>query len=497
MNNLQDFFTGIRQKRAGDILFRYLKDGEVQDIDCETFFDQVDHIASGLCQLGMQGKRIAVIGPTCYEWIVTYFSVLSIGSIVMGFNKDYSPEEIREACDFTDADAVVYHSSVQQKVEQAAEGTQLMLISMQPTRQAGRLDLQALQDMPFQPFASGATWDSPAAMLFTSGTTGRSKAVILSHRNLYAASEAFAQSKGCAKEVYLLILPLHHIAAQINPITKINKPDTTVCFCDSMQRLTACLNIFHPNRMFATPAMLQAMLPRVRRAEDPKTVFGGEMEFFDTGSAMLTPELAREYTQRGFSIVNFYGMTELAGMGTEARLTPDSTHTSGKPQACLECRIEDSEILFRGDVVMTGYYKDEQSTREALQDGWYHTGDVGYIDDEGNVRITGRRKNLIILSNGENVSPEEIENKLMAEPQIAEAVVYGEADRICADIYPEGCDACSAGELEEIQQQIRALVKRYNRTVPTYKMVHKVKFRDTPFPKNSTGKIVRREFSYE
>lgn len=213
--------------------------------------------------------------------------------------------------------------------------------------------------------------------------------------------------------------------------------------------------------------------------------FGGRLEMIISGGALIDEKYIYGFEELGIKITNGYGITECSPIVATMRDRHFSPLSVGAIHPGVDCRIKDGEVQVKGDILFLGYYKDEAATKEAFDDDWFKTGDLGYIDKVGLLYITGRKKNLIILSNGKNVSPEELEAKICEKiPGIQEILVYAENDKITAEIYSDDFDET---EKESVKGQILSL----NRELPQYKQIAKVKFRDTEFPKTSTKKIKR------
>ncbi len=229
-----------------------------------------------------------------------------------------------------------------------------------------------------------------------------------------------------------------------------------------------------------------------------KEVFGGNLRTIFTGGAHLDPYYIDKFEEFGVDILEGYGMSECSPVITSNSPDDHKKGSIGRPLKNVEISFEDGEILVRGSSVMKGYYKMPNETEETLKDGWLHTGDKGYLDEDGYLFINGRVKNLIIMSNGENVSPEEIENKLALNPLIAEVVVTGENNGLTARIYPDLDEAKARGlSAEELEKELWAFIGQYNSSQPTYRYITALVIRQTPFIRNTTGKIKRQEATRE
>ena len=260
------------------------------------------------------------------------------------------------------------------------------------------------------------------------------------------------------------------------------------------------MNVFHPATMLMVPLMIETIYKRIKAMGDVppeevrEKVFGGRLKVIFTGGAHLDPYYINEFLKYGVKVLEGYGMSECSPV-----ISSNSPHdfkpgSIGKPLPNVEVKFVDGEILVRGTSVMRGYYKMENETNETLADGWLHTGDLGYMDEDGFLWISGRAKNLIILSNGENISPEELEGKLALDPLVGEVIVTGEDDGLTARIYPDQDVIAAKGiQPEEIEPLLRSVIDEFNKTQPTYRQIVGLVVRKNPFIKSATRKIKRQE----
>jgi len=254
------------------------------------------------------------------------------------------------------------------------------------------------------------------------------------------------------------------------------------------------MNIFKPDIMLMVPLMIETIYKKIAasKGEADPSIFGGNLKIIFTGGAHLEPFYIDKFAPFGIKILEGYGMSECSPVITTNTLANYKPGSIGKPLPNAELSFEDGEILVKGSSVMKGYYKMPEETAKALKDGWLHTGDKGYLDKDGYLFINGRVKNLIIMSNGENVSPEEIENKLSINPLVSEIIISGENNGLTATIYPEEELIKMKGLTKEaVSASLQTLIDEYNSTQPTYRHITKIVVRDEPFARNSTGKIKR------
>jgi long-chain acyl-CoA synthetase len=329
---------------------------------------------------------------------------------------------------------------------------------------------------------------------------------MLTHKNLYdnVVNVDYTADPGA---VVLSVLPIHHAYCLVMDWMKGFSLGACVCINDSLMHMVRNMSIFNPDIMLMVPLMIESVYKKIAatinlsaststhssiNAALTTKIFGSNLKIIFTGGAHLDPYYIDRFSEFGIDIFEGYGMSECSPVITTNTLTDHKKGSIGKPLANVELSFEDGEILVRGTSVMKGYYKMEEETDKALKDGWMHTGDKGYLDDDGYLYINGRVKNLIILSNGENVSPEEIENKLSLNPLVREVVVSGESNGLTASIYPDEDVTKQKGLYKDsVQESLQAIIDNFNAAQPSYRHITKLIIRDDPFEKNATGKIKR------
>jgi long-chain acyl-CoA synthetase len=342
--------------------------------------------------------------------------------------------------------------------------------------------------------------DDIATIIFTSGTTGKSKGVMLTQNNLASNVEAvdYTSEPGT---IMLSVLPIHHAFCLVMDWLKGFSLGATVCINDSLLHIVRNMGIFKPYVILMVPMMIETIYKRLAAADPniPKkliadNVFGGNLKIIFTGGAHLDPYYIEKFAEYGVDVLEGYGMSECSPVISNNLPEDHKAGSIGKPLKNAEISFENGEILVRGSSVMKGYYQMPEETAETLKEGWLHTGDKGYLDEDGFLFINGRVKNLIILSNGENISPEEIENKLALNPLVSEVIVTGENNGLTARIYPEQ-ELVTAKGLDEdaVRAELQAFLDTYNRNQPTYRQITGLVVRKNPFIRSSTKKIKRQE----
>ncbi len=334
-----------------------------------------------------------------------------------------------------------------------------------------------------------------ATIMFTSGTTGKSKGVMLTHRNL--AENATALDMGYEPGMVVMsVLPIHHAYCLSMDILKGTSIGAIICINDSLLRVAKNIKLFEPNMILMVPLMVETLAKKMEEASFIPAplvkgkVFGKQFHTICSGGAYLNPAYIDFFKKYGITILQGYGMTECAPVISTNCNGAFKAGSIGKCMPNCEVKIVDEELWVKGSSVMQGYYKMPEETAQTLEDGWLKTGDLGYIDEEGYLFLTGRKKNLIITPNGENVSPEEIENKL-SEKRLVQEVLVRESDSVIeAEIFPD-YEYAAKKKIKDIQAKLQEIIDSYNKTAPLYKRIFKLKVRDVEFEKNTTKKIKR------
>ena len=453
-----------------------------------------------------QGMHIGILGPNSAAWLTAFFSVISSGNVAVPLSVGLPAEELQACVRQADVELLLYDGVC------AKETADIQV--------RDRKELHSFLQELFS--AEGCEYpllsrDGPAALYFTSGTTGRSRCVILTHRNLASQANAVLSVLPLDKtDVGLSILPLSHTFELSTYITGALHCGGTLYMNESLRTVKPNLKRCRPTVLIAVPLILQTLHKEIintarrkgklnalerglrlnhflrllgfnagrRLFREVYEQLGGSLKTVVCGGASLDRELLHFFYDLGIDLLQGYGITECSPV--VATNTPEHNRLGsiGRTLSCCETAIIDGEICVRGESVSPGYYADLEATAESFRDGWFHTGDLGRIDREGYLYFTGRKKNLIILSNGENVCPEEIEEKLYMLEGVIDAVVYERGGKITAELYADPSvipDKASAW----------ALVNHMNRGLAVSRRVGELVLRDEPFEKTSTEKIKR------
>ena len=539
--------------------FKYFdKNHDLIEVTYKEFQTQVFSEAAGFIDAGLGGKRIAVIGETSTFWISTYLAAIIAGGVAVPLDKDLKPEEISAFLAFAEIDAIVYGESYHDKFEfmRSSHPCVHVFLPMGDTIQEqslGDTKIIPLNDLISRGRDAYETAqillcppenvDRMAVMLFTSGTTGSSKCVMLSERNIVSSCNSAYLSVNFFKEdVTVSVLPVHHTYELCITLAAL-RLGVTICINDSLRRVLKNFAYFQPTALILVPLFVNTMykkiMEEVRRQNMESNLktglkiskvarifhvdlskklfgqitaaFGGHLKQIICGGAPLNPEMVDVFGEFGIQICEGYGITECSPL---VAVTPyyAPKHGSVGPSvpSCVvsidtgtndiknEAGFVEGEICVKGDNVMLGYYKNEAATEEAFtEDGYFRTGDIGYKDKDGYIFITGRKKSVIVLENGKNVFPEELEEYLYKIDEISECVVVGrkeddgETVYLVALVYPNRDAFPSGTPDEEIQSTIESKVQELNKHLVRYKQIRSVEFRDCEFEKTTSKKIKR------
>ena len=349
---------------------------------------------------------------------------------------------------------------------------------------------KARADVKFEPKP-----EDLATIMFTSGTTGKSKGVMLTHRNL--AENATALDMGYEPGMVVMsVLPIHHAYCLSMDILKGTSIGATICINDSLLRVAQNIKLFEPNMILMVPLMVETLAKKLEEAAlipaviVKAKVFGKQFHTICSGGAYLNPKYIDLFKRYGITILQGYGMTECAPVISTNCNNMSKAGSVGKCMPNCEVKTVEEEIWVKGTSVMQGYYQMPEETAQTLEDGWLKTGDLGYVDEEGYLFLTGRKKNLIITPNGENVSPEEIENKIGEKRLVQEVLVRDSEGVIEAEIFPD-LEYVAKKKIKNVQAELQKIIDEYNSTAPLYKRIFKLQVREQEFEKNTTKKIKR------
>ena len=542
----------IIAKHGDKVAFSYYdKSRTLCELSYERFYNRIVRTAAGLTKKGLAGKKVAIVGETSVAWLASYLAILTTGGVVIPMDKELEPEAIVGLLESVDADAIIYSSSFNGKlVDKIGKNSSIkILIPIDPDdnelsypntiayramRAEGKEDVDAGK---FQ-LSPVANREVLAEMLFTSGTTGTSKCVMLSQKNIFSVVNSALHSVDFGPDdVLVSVLPVHHTYELAILLCEMGY-GIHICINDSLTRVLKNFQTFKPTGLVLVPLFVYTIYKKIwaeakksgrervlrlglsashalralgvdkRRAifADVLNAFGGRLEKIICGGAALNPKMIEFFDDIGIEICEGFGITECAPLTFVTPYYARKIGSVGPAVPCCQGRIDgdtvgahgyiEGEIQIKGDNVMLGYYNNPEANAAVFtEDGWFRTGDVGYKDNDGYFYITGRLKSVIVLENGKNIFPEEIEEYLAQIEIIAESVVVGRqngsAVNLVAIVFPNLTKFKDDATPEEIYEAVSGAITKLNKKLPSHKQIKKVEIREIEFEKTSSRKIKR------
>lgn len=547
IKDLRDLLERGERNYGLGVAYRELdKQRKIHDYTFVELKHDVDALGTRLLSMGLKGKHFAIVGESTYSYVVSYLAVACGVGVIVPLDRELSLEELHKLICKSDAEVLMFSNSLQKDVTkmkgQCPELHTFINISsyevdtedwtIQELIKEGREEINAgnrsFSDMPLDRHAL-------STILFTSGTTGVNKGVMLSHKNILTViHSAFSMFR--FKEVSFSVLPINHTYEFNLHVLGCLYGGMTLCFNDSIKHVKENLLTFQPGMSLMVPMIVESLYKNIwKEAEksnltkhlqyglwvsnllrkmgiDRRKLFfkpihkslGGNLSLIVCGGAPLRPDIVKGFEDFGIEVFNGYGITECAPLISSNCTLKNVYGSVGTVIPDNLVRIADTdedgigEIQVQGDNVMMGYYKDPVATRKSFTtDGWFKTGDLGYMDKKGSLYITGREKNLIILANGKNVHPEELEDYILENlAYVKEVVVFapisddGHELMIMADTYVED-EFLKTHGVEEVKRLLQEDIAKLNRRLSGYKRIQEVALRECEFEKTSTKKIKR------
>lgn len=552
ITDLKDMLNKTRSLYANKIAYKIKKDDGDITFTHEQVRSMIDALGTALIDMGLKDKKIAVIGENRYEWEIAYLSIVCGTGIVVPLDKSLPENELESLIERSEVEAIFYskkYEEILKNMKLNGVGKLKHLISMDlEEHQDGIYSEKELIKTGRELITEGDRSFIDATinpnemniMLFTSGTTSKSKVVALSHNNICSNLVDIASALDVnSDDIFLSVLPIHHVfECTVGFLFSLYKGAQTV-FCDGLRHILENLNEYHVSVMACVPAIYERIFKIIRKSlekkgkleeilqkeekykdasmEEKKKVFseihdmlGGNIKLLISGAAALDKNIEEKYRMLGLNLVQGYGLTETSpviGIGTNENYRLGSI---GKAIPHVKAKIVDAndegigELIVKGPNVMIGYYQNEEATKEAIKDGWFYTGDLAKIDEDGYIFICGRKKSVIVLKNGKNIFPEEMENLVNRIEGVKESFIFGKPvsedkddikinakivfDRdIVREVYNVSDDE------QEIYQAIAEKVKEINKTMPPYKAIRGIIITEEPLIKTTTNKIKRQE----
>lgn len=555
INNLKDMLDSsvhIYGEKAA-FLRKFHEAEAYSPVTYKEYKQDVDALGTALIHMGLKGKRIAVIGENRYEWAVSYLATVNGTGIVVPLDKELPANEIRNLLIRSKVSAIIYSNNISEKVSTAVQALDFIdfFINMDSSASSeNNLSFSSLLEKGRQLLSQGDNSFTTAVidneemsiLLFTSGTTELAKAVMLSHRNIAENLMSMCSMLYISeKDTFLSVLPIHHTyectCGFLCPIYR----GATVAYCEGLRHIVKNLKESKTTVLLGVPLIFESMYRRIwdQAGKNPELLkklklglkisnllrklgvditkklfsavhenLGGYIRIFISGAAGIDPLVAKGYRELGMHIVQGYGLTECAPIVALNRDVDFKDDAAGLPLPGLEVKIHEpdsegvGEIIVKGPSIMLGYYENPEATAKVLKNGWFHTGDLGYMDQDQFVHITGRKKNVIVTKNGKNIYPEEIETLLSRSPYILESMVVGKLDETSGETEVSAVIVANTDKIHEdfkdkelSSQEIRNLIQNeirsVNKSLVAYKAIKDFSLRETEFAKTTTKKIKR------
>ena len=550
VSNVLDYYR-VLEKHGNRVAFSYFGEKrKLIDMTYAQFTKMIRRTAAGLAKIGLEGKRVAIIGETSVQWLASYLAILSIGGVAIPMDKELEIEAIEGFLDGVEAEGIIYSASFNGKFSNTqkehkslkhfiaiapneAESAVENVVSFEKVLEMGKAARK--EGYRFPPVKDR---EGLAEMLFTSGTTGTSKCVMLSQKNIFAAVSSAAETVDFyPDDVIVSVLPIHH-TYELACLLAAMDYGMHICINDSLSRVLKNFKLFKPTALVLVPLFVYTIYKKIwteakKTGRDKKLklglsasramtsigidkrrkIFGEVLDSFGCrvekiicGGAALNPRMIEFFESIGISIYEGFGITECSPLVCVTPYYARKYGSVGPAVPCCQIRIDgdeinekgfiEGELQVKGDNVMLGYYNNPSANAQAFTaDGWFRTGDMAYMDEDGYCFITGRLKNLIVLENGKNVFPEEIEEYLGEIDTIAESVVLGrekdETVTLVAIVYPDYTKYPEGTSDSVILDDIEDTIMAMNKKLPTYKQIKLVELRNTPFEKTTSKKIKR------
>lgn len=552
IKNLKEMLVGSCEMFKDNVAYLVKKTagGPYSEIKYEQVLKDVNALGTSLIDMGLKEKNIAVIGENRYEWCISYLATVNGVGTVVPLDKELPEAEIESLLTRSNTTAIIYSKKKEEQIKniKSRGNTNVeYFIAMDDDSEQGIINLSKMLKDGTDLLEKGdsryidAEIDNEAAriILFTSGTTAKSKAALLSHKNIASNLESAAGSVRIkSDDIFFSVLPIHHTyectAGFLLPLYR----GAAVAFCEGLRHIVDNMKEAKPTMMLGVPAIFENMYAKLWATIEKKGLakkvkalikvsdallkvgidirkivfksihenFGGNLRMGIAGAAAINPEVSVGFRKLGIFLIQGYGLTECAPLVTVNRDVYYNDASAGRRIRNVDVKIHEpneegvGEICVKGPNVMLGYYNDEEATSHVMKDGWFHTGDLGYFDDDGFLFITGRLKSVLITKNGKNVYPEEIESIINKSDLIKESMVYQKEnkekdDTFIAAILVPNFEVVKEkfGEISDVdlKEKLWQEIKGVNEQLVSYKHIKEISIRDIEFEKTTTLKIKR------
>lgn len=542
-SSLKDMMYKAVARTPDKVLFKFKEKKEIKEITFTEFLEAVNSLGTALCDLGISGTHIAMLGANSYKWLNVYLTALLSDNVFVPIDKELPFDDIVNVLNQSDSTVLFYDKKYEKNIKENIERLPDIkyFIGLDRTEAENNfLVFDELVKSGRELLKNGKTEFTELEndvkklkmIVYTSGTTGMSKGVMLSEHNLMSCVY-WGLRRSTIFTTCLSVLPYNHTYEAVAGILVAIYKNITICINESLKAILKNLQLYKPDYIYLVPAFTELFYKKIWAGIEEKgktkliknaikvsnalrkvgidlrrklfaeihEQFGGNLREIVCGGAPIRPEVGKFFNDIGIILLNGYGISECSPLVSVNPFYFNDSATVGFPLECVEVEIAEKdedgigEICVKGDIVMMGYYKQPELTSEVLsEDGWFKTGDYGMISKYGQLIITGRKKNLIVLDNGKNIFPEEIEEYIQSIPYVKEVVVYGVKnkdgieDRIAAEVF---LDADEIKAFENVSEKLKADATERMSALPSYKRISQFVIRDTEFEKTTTNKIKR------
>ncbi len=548
INTIKELMDLAEKEDGSKIAFEYRNEKDKSKIETVTYKEfQYDtyYLGTALTQLGLNKEHIAVIGENSYKWLTVYLTVLKSDGVLVPIDRELPEKDIINILKSSDSEVLFYSEKYEKYIEDFKKELPNIkyfigfdkeenfenVLSYQKIMKLGREKYEA-GDQSYTNIEHKDT-NILKLLVYTSGTTGDPKGVMLTEHNLVSCVY-YGLQVAEIKTKCLSVLPYHHTYEAVAGILVALHKHATICINDSLKNVLKNLQLYKPDYIYLVPAFTEVFYKNIwgtakkegkeaglkfliklsnalrkigidlrgKLFKSIHSAFGGNLKEIVCGGAPIRPEIGKFFNDIGVMLLNGYGITECSPLVSVNRPKFNDSSTVGVILPCCEVKIEnpndegDGEIWVKGDIVMMGYYKDKEKTEKVLKNGWFNTEDYGKVNEKGQLVINGRKKNVIVLTNGKNVYPEEIENYILRIPYVQETIVKSVKNDIkqevalCAEVYLNS-DKVKELEIDDVEEQLKKDIFKATKELPSYKHIQKIEIRKTEFNKTTTNKIKR------
>lgn len=545
VTSIKEMLKMAAEEDGDKIAFKYKgKDDRIVQVIYKQFVRDTQELGTALASIGMHDKHIAIIGENSYKWLTAYLTVLQSTGVFVPVDKELTVKEVINVLKHSDSEVLFFAEKYEKwipEIKAEVPNIKFFIGLDKKQHEENVLSYDIFKETGRRVLEQGSTIftdlkddeNNLKLLIYTSGTTGAPKGVMLTEHNLisvvyYGLQTAYIQTR-C-----LSVLPYHHTYEAVAGILVALHKRVCICINDSLKNVLKNLQLYKPDYVYLVPAftevfhksiwnnaektgkakMLRKIIPvsnALRKVGiDLRSVFfksiheafGGNLKEIVCGGAPIRPEIGKFFNDIGITLFNGYGISECSPLvSVNNQYHTDST-TVGYVLPCCEIKFEnvtpdgDGEICVKGDIVMKGYYKDQEKTDRVLKDGWFNTEDYGRFNKRGQLIVNGRKKNMIVLDNGKNIYPEELENYIMGIPYVQEVVVKGKKNEIgqevalIAEVFLNQ-DKVQELKIENVQEKLKADINGVCKDLPIYKRISDIEIRKEEFAKTTTNKIKR------